>query len=169
MPLPTQQQTKRGSAVATAIALAVAVATPFTAGHEGYVGKVYVDVTGTKTQCYGETHNLRPDLIYTKGQCMDKLQARLAAAFAPAIAQCVPDFADPRRHNQFAALIDASYNAGPSRTCRSPMAVAFRAGEWIKGCHAFVGWYVTSKGVPLRGLVNRRNDERALCLKGVMA
>jgi lysozyme len=40
----------------------------------------------------------------------------------------------------------------------------FNAGRWRKGCDGFGAW-VNAGGKRVQGLVNRRADERALCLK----
>jgi lysozyme len=73
-----------------------------------------------------------------------------------------------------AALLDASYNAGPAAVCRSPMVKKMNAGDIKGGCNAFEGWYVRSDGQVRRGLVARRSglagdkrvNEKQLCLQG---
>lgn len=151
---------------ASAIAAACLVVAPLTATFEGLRTKPYNDVTGTKTVCYGDTGvEMR---VYSAGECGTLLRDRLARDYAPKLLapNCLPQLADERRKPVFAALIDASYNAGPVAVCKSRMAVAIRAGQWRAACNGIAGWYVTSKGVPLRGLVRRREAEKALCLKG---
>lgn len=71
-----------------------------------------------------------------------------------------------------AALLDASFNAGPAAVCRSPMLAKMNAGDIRGGCEAFVGWYVRSDGKVRRGLVARRQGdtrkgEKQLCLEGL--
>jgi lysozyme len=108
---------------------------------------------------------------YTATECLGLLKDRQAADYAPPLAKCVPGFADPRHRYAFAASIDAAYNAGTSAFCRSRMAVAFKAGDWIGGCKLFAGWYATARingvSTPLRGLQRRREAEKALCLRDV--
>lgn len=161
----------KGKAIAIAIAAATAAAVPIAQRWEGYRGQAYLDPANILTQCYGETRDVDPSRIYSKDECATKLRARMAKDYAPALIECVPGFIDLAHTNRFAALLDASYNAGPSAACRSPMAREFRAGRWDLGCEYFDGWYVTARDrktgarVRLRGLVNRRIDEAALCRK----
>lgn len=163
----------KGKAIAIAIAAATAAAVPLAQKWEGYRGKAYLDPASILTQCYGEARDVDPSRIYSKDECAAKLRKRMAADYAPALIECVPGFIDLARTNQFAALLDASYNAGPAAACRSPMAREFRAGRWELGCEYFDGWYVTARDrrtgarVRLRGLVNRRLDEAALCRRGL--
>lgn len=170
---PLTPAQRRAAAVAAAIAAATAVAVPLAERWEGYRGKAYLDPAKILTQCYGETVDVDPARIYSKDECAAKLRTRMARDYAPPILECVPSFIDPANRYAFGAALDASYNAGPAAVCRSPMARAFNAGDYAKGCDAFEGWYVsarnrvTGKRVVYRGLINRRLDERATCRKGL--
>lgn len=151
---------KGGAAIAAALLIAV----PLTASFEGLRTRPYKDVTGTPTVCYGDTQvEMR---VYSADECGKLLRERMARDYAPKVLACLPQLTAPERKPVFAALIDASYNAGPRAVCRSPMAKAIRAGEWTIACYRFVGWYETSKGKWFRGLHRRRLAERDLCLKG---
>jgi lysozyme len=154
--------------LAGAIAAAVLVSGGVTASFEGLRTKPYYDPAHIQTVCYGETE--RAMRAYTPAECLALLKDRQAADYAPAIAKCVPGFAEERHRYAFAASIDAAYNAGIAALCRSRMARAFNAGAWADGCQLFSGWYATAringKSTPLRGLQRRREAERALCLKG---
>ena len=171
MPIDPRNDPKRrltGAPLVALIAVAVSSVGPMVQHFEGYRGKAYRDPVGILTQCYGETANIRPDLIYSKDECAEKMRARMRRDYAPKIVACAPDFANPMNRWPFEAAIDASYNAGPAAVCRSPMVKAFNAGRWDAGCAAFVGWYTTARGVPLAGLVRRRIAERDHCLTGKM-
>lgn len=149
---------------AAAIAAACIIAAPFTAGFEGLRPHPYRDATGTPTVCYGDTQvEMR---VYAADECGKLLRERMARDYAPKVLACLPQLLEERRKPVFAALIDASYNAGPAAVCKSRMAVSIRASQWRAACSGISGWYVTSKGVPLRGLVRRRDAEKALCLQG---
>jgi len=168
-PLPAKGSKRlTGAALTAFIALVVAAtSSTLTESNEGYSGKAYWDRYGKVwTQCFGETAGVRPDLIYSKTECAVKLRARMAKDFAPVIVRCVPDFADPAHKWAFGASIDASYNAGPAAFCKSRMAKAFNAGQWLDGCRSFVGWYETAGGVKLAGLVRRRREEMTYCMTG---
>ena len=155
----------KGGAAAVALAAAVAAVIPFTTPREGEVHKPYYDGGHVKTVCVGETKDVQ-DRIYSHDECMMMLRTRLAHDYAPQVLKCVPGFADPKRRNPFVASIDASYNAGPGGFCKSPMARYFNAGQWARGCDAFLTWRATIHGKPSKGLRNRREAERLLCTKG---
>lgn len=175
-PLPPRPPKKSGAGLAACIAAACLVAAPLAAKWEGFAPKVYRDPAGIPTWCYGETEKLKkdPSYIYSKTECMGLLRERMARDYAPRIAQCLPEIIANRFI--FGALIDASYNAGWAAVCRSPMARLIKAGQLVPACNALPSWYVTAQkrvngkrvGKPflLKGLVNRRNDEKAVCLKG---
>jgi len=91
---------------------------------------------------------------YSPAECLALLKDRQAANYAPAIAKCVPAFADQRHRYAFAASIDASYNAGISAFCRSRMARTFNAGSWQHGCDLFLGWYATARINGSDGLID---------------
>lgn len=148
--------------VAAAIAAAAAVCMPLTASYEGLRTTPYKDPVGISTVCYGETEVAMR--VYSKDQCGAMLREALAKRYAPRLIQCVPAFAEPEHKNHFAALLDASYNAGWGAACKSRMARSFNAGLWVTGCKQFIGWYETAKGKRLPGLVRRRAGESKLCL-----
>ena len=164
-PEPPVPLTSKQRIVAACVAACVVVA-PFTASFEGEVRHPYRDPAGILTWCYGQTQG-KPELVYTHTQCGDMLRSDLAKKYAPKVIACVPGLVAPERRNVFAALLDAAYNAGPAAVCRSPMARAARAGQWIRTCTSFPGWYTTARGRTYPGLVRRRLAEKGLCLKGV--
>lgn len=173
MPAPQQQpRPDSGSKSGTAalILTACAVVTPFLMKSEGLRTKPYKDPVGINTVCYGETNV--PMRVYSRDECGAMLRERLARIYAPKILACIPQLAEPGRRNEFAAMIDSAYNAGPTAVCKSRMAAHFRAGRWVAGCNSLKGWYVTARDrrtgqrVQLRGLVLRREEMARLCLRG---
>lgn len=143
------QVQRRRTGAAVAIAAACAVCAPFTGGFEGFVPKAKPDPIGIETGCFGERvdqSDLDPSRIYTRSECTDRLRGRLAREYAPKIIApaCLPQLAAPDRRNEFAAMLDTSYNAGPAAICASPMAAHFRAGDWVGGCSSLKGFYVGS-------------------------
>jgi GH24 family phage-related lysozyme (muramidase) len=186
-PQAPQGPSQKTTAVALCIAAACAVAAPIAQRWEGFSPKVYRDPANIATYCYGETENVDPSRIYAKTECAALLRQRMARDYAPKILQCIPQLADPKRKNVFGALIDASYNAGWQGVCKSPMRVNILAGKWTAACNSLPNWYITARyrGKPrpaaamqkagwrwngkawiktFQGLVNRRNDERNVCL-----
>lgn len=174
-PAEALRKTTPGQRAGIAIAAAVLVAAPLAQRWEGYSGKAYLDPVKVLTQCYGETENIDPSKIYSKDECAVKLRARMARDYAPVLAKCMPAFVgeDWQRYTSvFGALLDASYNAGPQRTCNR-FAPVVNAGGLERACNALPTWMITARdrktGVRkvYRGLINRRNDERKTCLAGV--
>lgn len=161
--------------IGAAILAGVAVASPIAEKWEGYRGKAYLDPAKILTQCYGETKDIDPAKIYSQTECAAKLRARMAKDYAPIILQCVPGFIqaahDPKVAKVFGAFIDASYNAGPERVCIR-FAPPLNAGKTETACNSLRGWFTTAKnrktGIRKEypGLIARRLDERAVCLKG---
>lgn len=141
------------------IALAVSLSTPIVERWEGTRTDPYQDMTGVWTVCTGETRV--PMRRYTRAQCDAMLQRALASDFAPAVLRAVPAIGS--RPHQFAAAISLSYNIGSSAFARSTVARRFNAGDWRGGCEAFLAWRFAG-GKEVKGLLNRRRDERALCL-----
>lgn len=172
-PPPVERRAeKSGAGIAAIIAAAVLVCIPLTATSEGERLRPYRDPAHIVTWCDGETQG-RPKGAYSSAECRAMLQNRLARDYAPGIAECLPQLADPRRIKIFAAFLDASYNAGIAAVCKSRMAASVRAGRLEQACAGFIGWYVTARDrrtgarIQLRGLVIRRAREAALCREGV--
>lgn len=168
------------TAIGACIAAACLIAAPLAEKWEGYAPKVYKDPANISTWCYGETLvklSNDPTFIYSKDQCAVLLRQREARDYAPKILACLPQLQDPKRRYVFGALIDASYNAGPVAVCKSPMAIQIRADHWLSACSALPSWYVHAQkrvngkrvGAPflVKGLINRRTDEKKVCLTPV--
>lgn len=138
---------------------AIAIATALVAAAEGLVTTTYPDVGGVPTYCYGETKGAEWGKTYTKEQCDEKLSARLVE-FNAGVNSCVfVDLPDTRR----AALVSLSYNIGVNAFCKSTVVRKLNAGDVQGGCDAMLMWNRV-KGIEWRGLTNRRQKERALCL-----
>jgi lysozyme len=142
------------------ILAACVVCAPLTAGREGFIAKAEPDPIGIPTGCYGERvdqSDLDPSKIYTRGECMERLRIRLANDYAPKIAACRPELLEADRRNEFAALIDTSFNAGPVAVCNSPMAANIKAGKWAAACEAIKSFRVGSVTArPVRGAMESR-------------
>jgi lysozyme len=165
----------RKTAITVASAAAIAAAVPAVKAYEGLWLTTKVDRVGTGQPCtggYGETENVRCGETHTEKYWSDRLAQRLPeydAKIAPCIHVDLPD-------NTRAALISAAYNAGPGAVCRSPMVAKMNAGDIRSGCESFLtkdaqghytGWYIRARGRVVQGLINRRANERKLCLSGL--
>lgn len=168
----TLKTTGKGAAAGTAAIIAATVA--FTPMWEGMDKVAKRDLIGTghpMTYCYGQTDEfgkVKAGTKFTKEQC-DKLLAESLPKYLAAIQKCTPADAPIKT---MAALLDASYNAGPAAVCRSPMVARLNAEDVAGACRAFKGWYETSDHVRRRGLVARREGdsrkgETQLCREGL--
>lgn len=156
------------TAVAVAIAAAVAVVSPYISKDESG-GKVYLraypdPATGGApwTICDGDTWGVTRHTVETPEGCKRRLEMR-ATYFAGIVLGCTPNLRGHR--NQTSAAIRLAYNIGEAAYCRSTVDRRFDAKQWRAACDAFLMW--NKAGRPprvMRGLVNRRNDERKQCL-----
>lgn len=136
---------------------------------EGMSLRAYRDIAGVWTICNGDTKNVTAGMIETEAGCRARLEAQLIAHAAPVMA-CTPRLAEPGRDYTRAAAVSLAYNIGVGAYCKSTVDRRFDAGNWTGGCDAFLAWNKARvKGVlrPVKGLTNRRQRERAICLKGV--
>ena len=147
----------------------IACCVAFTPILEGIWTTAQVDKIGTGhpvTYCYGQTTEngaVQVGEKFTPRECKKLLAQSLPKYLArldPCIHVALPD-------KTRAALLDAAYNAGSAAVCRSPMVKRMNAGNIRGGCMAFAGWYVRANGRVVKGLINRRVSERALCLEGL--
>lgn len=163
MPSPSFSRRSKGVA---ATAAAIAVATPFIMQWEGidYVAKHFaIDPPGVITVCNGITNydlpDLKPGMTFTKGECAEMLRKAIPK-YTAVIDNCVKvEISDNTR----AALYSAGYNLGSGRVCKSSIVGKINAGDLRGGCDALL-LYVYANGKRLKGLENRRRDERRLCL-----
>jgi lysozyme len=162
-PVVTSRQIKRSGVAATAAA--IAIATPFLIKWEGvdYVAKQQkIDPPGIYTVCNGITNydlpELKPGMRFTAKECADLLQKALPKYAAP-IDKCLKV---PVTDTMRAALYSASYNLGGGTVCKSSMMRKINQGQDQAGCDAFLK-YTMANGKFLKGLKNRRMDERKLC------
>lgn len=148
--------------VAAIIAAALPLALPLIEKWEGLRTKPYRDVVGVETVCFGETNVTMRQ--YSPEECRSMLRRAVADRYATPVLNCVPGLAE--RPGTFAAAMSLAYNIGPTAFCRSTAARLFNQGDWVGGCRQFERW-VYAGGRKWKGLVNRRRDEVALCLRGV--
>jgi lysozyme len=142
---------------------AAAIIVPEVGAWEGNRNDPYRDIVGIWTVCRGDTADVVPGRRETDAECDARFERQLIAHAKPVMA-CVPALKD--RPNQLAASVSLAYNIGPAAYCRSNVAKRFNAGNWRGGCDAFLAWRFAG-GREIRGLVNRRQSERAICLRGL--
>jgi lysozyme len=135
-------------------------------GFEGLRTIAYYDPPGIATICYGETRGVKIGDTATEAECKAKLLATLGE-FSARIDRCLPEELPDAT---YVAFLSAAYNIGPEAFCASSMAK--RSYYDLAGaCDALLMWDKTTVAgvrVKLRGLTKRRQEERALCMEGVM-
>ena len=164
MKLPANGTNKTAvvGAVAAALALAVPFAVPMISKWEsGGRARLepYRDPVGIWTVCDGETRV--PMRRYSEAECRAMTEAA-TREFGREVLACTPGIAG--RPRLLAAAVVFAYNVGSAAYCRSGVARAFREGRFVAGCDALLQWKYAG-GRMLPGLLNRRRDERRLCLE----
>lgn len=138
---------------------------------EGESHVVYADklAYGVPTVCAGHTDwSLVPGQSYTKADC-DKIDAKTAREYGEAVVKCIGE--KNLDQNMLDAMTLFAINVGKAGACNSRAAQLMRAGKADEGCRAISHGpngqrvWVYSGGKYRRGLANRRDFERELCLK----
>lgn len=158
---PMPAKSGNGKLIAVVGAAAAAILTPLVATWEGKSNDPYRDIVGVMTVCYGETRvEMRR---YTNAECTDMLDGALAG-FAKPVLERNPELRN--RPNQLAAATSLAYNIGVTAYRRSTVAKRFSAGNFRGACDSFLAWRFAG-GKEVKGLLNRRNAERSICLRGL--
>lgn len=153
---------KKAVGITAAIALSIgALIKPW----EGLELTSYPDIVGVWTACYGETKSIKPGMKFTKAECEDKLLVRVTNDYYRPLTQCIAGF-DQKPVEWQAVAISVAYNIGTVAACKSTAARLASEGKIRESCHAWTR-FNRAGGKVVRGLVNRRKAELALCLKGV--
>lgn len=148
---------KKGSAgLAAAIALI--------GSWEGVRTVAYKDIVGVPTVCFGETRGVKMGDRYTMDECRAMLGDGIVE-FEAGMRKCLvaPDKVPEKAYVSYLSL---SYNIGIGAFCKSTVARKANAGDYRGSCDAILAWNKAG-GRVVQGLVNRRADERRICLDGV--
>lgn len=132
---------------------------------EGLRTKPYLDVAGVPTVCYGETEGVVPGEERTPEECMQALQERVQGDFSRGVDLCV---GKPLPDARKAAYVSLTYNIGINAFCNSTVVRREKAGDAKGACDAILMWdkiRINGKLQTSRGLQNRRQQERSLCLQ----
>jgi lysozyme len=124
--------------------------------YEGESNDPYRDIVGVWTVCYGETKV--PMRRYSDAECKDMLAAS-ANEYAKGVKRLTPRL----EGNQLVAATSLTYNIGEAAYARSTVRRRFNAGDLRGGCDAFLAWRFAG-GREIKGLRNRREAERKICL-----
>lgn len=140
--------------------------------------RAYLDIVGVATACDGLTsykgRRVKITDSFTETQCAALLEEELIV-HAEGVMACTPGLAlsrDPatekRREGPRFAAVSGAYNYGVGLYCSSTARKRLNAGDYAGGCVALT-WFNKAGGRVNRGLVNRRERERKVCLGGLAA
>jgi lysozyme len=147
-----------GAAVAAVIIAAAAIVQPW----EGRELRAYQDIVGVWTICDGDTHGVRPGQVATPAECDQRLFARLGE-FKARLDKCLTY---PLPLKTEAAILSWTYNVGTGAACSSTLVKLANLGNLRAACEQLLRWN-RAGGRVVKGLTNRREAERKLCLEGL--
>lgn len=156
MKMQTKSRLKKSGAL---MAAAVALVGTW----EGVRTVAYRDIVGIPTVCFGETRGVKMGDRYTLDECKAMLGDGLVE-FEHGMRACLknPDAIPDKPYVTFLSL---SYNIGTRAFCGSTVARRANAGDIRGACNAIPMWNKAG-GRVVKGLVNRRAEERQICLEG---
>lgn len=142
---------------------ALATSGMFIAKHEGLILGTYLDPVGIITSCYGHTGTeLKLGQKFSEDQCLEQLAKDLSKHNT----EMSKHIKVPLSAEEHAAYLSFTYNVGVGNFKSSTLLKLLNKGQRTEACEQLTRW-VFAKGRKLRGLVNRREDEKALCLSGL--
>lgn len=143
------------------------VAVPLVAKWEGKRNNSYRDIVGVWTICYGHTRTAGPGQYKTDAECEALLRNELLEYREGLHGYFLPETLNSRlTPERDAAYTSLAFNVGIAGAGRSTATRRLNAGNIRGGCEALT-WWNRAGGRIVRGLVNRRAEERALCLAGL--
>ncbi|WP_391595587.1 lysozyme [Yersinia mollaretii] len=142
---------------------AMAIAIALVGGSEGLEGREYTpyrDVVGVLTVCDGHTgKDIIPGKRYSDAECDALLHQDLLPVFAAIDRIVNVPISDFRK----AALASFGYNVGITAMTNSTMVKKLNRGDTSGACDELRRW-IKADGKVWKGLINRREVERELCL-----
>ena len=150
-------------AVALGVTTASVALASFVAHWEGDRRTAYADklAYGVPSVCNGHTGpDVRVGDVWSKEQCDAVLQKNIEK-HSTGLLKCVKV---PLNQNQFDALSSWAFNVGVGAACGSTLVKLLNQGLYAQACQQLPKWS-RAGGKEVRGLLNRRNAEMALCLK----
>lgn len=149
-------------------AAALTLATGVIAHSEGKRNDPYWDIARVRTVCYGETANVQ-ERRYSDAEC-DALLANSVQKHGEPVLKIMPADAPVE---VAASHVSLAYNIGVTAYLGSSAARYAKAGDYGRACQAIGAWnkvrqWPSGKLVVSKGLQNRRADEMALCIRGLL-
>lgn len=136
---------------------------------EGFRANAYRDIAGIWTIGYGTTAAAGVGITPKEGMVITEPEATLYLRRAIDLfaAKIAPKITAPINENEFGAFVSLAYNIGPGAFNSSSALRHFNAGRKAEAANAILAWNkatVGGKKVVVKGLVNRRAEERSLFL-----
>ena len=130
------------------------------ATQEGYREAAYIPVPGdVPTIGYGSTKDVRMGDKTTPVRSLVRLLDEVDTVYAQGVRSCITA---PVYQHEFAAYVSLTYNIGVKAFCNSSVAKRANAGDYQGECDAILMWNKAG-GKVLRGLENRRKEEKRIC------
>ena len=145
----------RYTVLGTAVSLVIFVVSQF----EGKSNKAYLDLVEVPTICYGYTRDVKIGETRTDTECLALLKREVDRVDSVVSNAVRIDLTD----NQRAAIISWAYNVGDGNFYRSTLLKELNRGNIVAACNQLSRW-VYAKGQRINGFVQRREQERKLCL-----
>ncbi len=111
---------------------------------------------------FGDTLGVRQGMTITMAQAEASLKNRLANEFVPGVLLALKG--SPVTQSQLDAMVSFAWNVGVGAFRGSSVCRLHNDGHYAEAAHAFLLWNQAG-GEVIRGLVRRREAERALYLK----
>lgn len=148
------------------LTVAGSLAIGFIGGWEGLRTKAYRDnlAGGIPTVCFGETRGVKMGDSYTVEECKAMLGDALAE-FEAGMRKCLQN-PDKIPDKPYVAFLSLAYNIGNGAFCKSSVARLANEGNLKEACNRILA-FNKAGGKVVQGLVNRRKEERKLCLAGL--
>lgn len=152
----------KGRGVAALFVLSLPIATALVVKWEGVSNAVYLDGGNVPTVCYGHTG---PDVqmgqpLRSDDECKALLDKDLKRHGPDGIGRCMTNEAMP------VPLVGGFWswavNVGVGSACGSTAMRLANAGDYVGACVQLSRW-TYDNGVHIKGLANRRADERRVC------
>lgn len=145
-------------------AAVIAMATQFIMPWEGKRNYAYIPIPGdVPTICYGSTKGVKMGDYKTDAECLDLLKKEVGEYYAR-MDVCLTNKSTPVSVQ--ASLLELGYNVGSGALCKSTAMRRANAGDYAGACDAVTMW-VKAGGKTVKGLVNRRNASKEMCMQDV--
>lgn len=130
-------------------------------GYEGYTSRATVPVPGdVPTIGFGTTQGVKMGDTITPPVALARALQDVQK-FEGALRTCVKV---PLHQHEYDAFVSFAYNVGPGAFCSSTLVRKLNASDYVGACNELPRWVYGPGQVKLQGLVNRREQERRLCL-----